>query len=92
VLPGAPNYTREFGLSRNSVCFIKRQNDSTQKVAVGLINPPKLGRFGKATIFYMAYRAGNKAGDDYFEYVSTEIAGGGVKRDFRMRNTVHILP
>jgi len=52
---------------------------------------PKLGRFGKASLEEMAYQAGNKVGDDYFEYISTEIRLG-TKGDFIIKNIAHITP
>jgi hypothetical protein len=39
----------------------------------------------------MAYQAGNKVGDDYFEYISTEIRLG-TKGDFIIKNIAHITP
>ena len=42
-------------------------------------------------MFDMAYHSGNAAGDDYFEYISTERVGG-VQKDMRVRNVVHITP
>jgi hypothetical protein len=91
VLGQARLLVREFSLPRNSVCIIKRTDAPSKFVAIRTTLPPKLGQFGKASIMEMAYRAGNVAGDDYFEYVSTEIENG-VKRDLRIRNTVHITP
>ena len=53
---------------------------------------PKLGRFGSFSISESAYRAGNMPGDDYFEYISTELTANGTKKDFRIRNVVHVTP
>lgn len=81
---------REFSLPRNSVCVINRQG-VTKLVSVKITVRPKLGRFGSASVSEWAYRAGNVAGSDYFEYVSTESIGG-TPRDYRVRNVVHITP
>lgn len=53
--------------------------------------PPKLGQFGTVNLYDFAYHAGNVAGDDYFEYINIETMNG-VRREVRVRNTVHILP
>jgi hypothetical protein len=85
------NHHREFSLPRNGVCVIKRSSFNklySMKVTV----PPKLGRFGSASVSESAYRAGNIPGDDYFEYISTEQTANGTKTDIRVRNVVHITP
>jgi hypothetical protein len=84
---------REFSLPRNSVCVIKRSGILGMKlVAIKITVPPKLGQFGSASISDLAYRAGNVAGDDYFEYNSIQSFNGGPARDHRTRNVVHITP
>jgi hypothetical protein len=91
VGPADLNHHREFSVSRNGVCVIKRSSIYklySMKVTV----PPKRGRFGSVSISESAYRAGNIPGDDYFEYISTELTANGTKEDFRIRNVVHITP
>jgi hypothetical protein len=83
------NY-REFSLPRNSVCLINRQN-ITKLVSIKIIVKPKLGRFASASLAEWAYRAGNVAGNDYFEYITTETLGG-IPKDYRVRNVVHVTP
>jgi hypothetical protein len=94
VLGNANNLSREFSVPRNGVCVIRRSEGGlggriyvSQRISVA----PKLGQFGKAFLLEMAYRAGPKAGDDYFEYISTEI-DNGTRHDWRIRNVVHITP
>jgi hypothetical protein len=71
VLGGSLGY-REFSLPRNSVCLIKRQGIlGMTLVSMKIAIRPKLGQFGSASI--SEYRAGNVAGDDYFEYISSVI-------------------
>jgi len=92
VLGGSLGY-REFSLPRNSVCLIKRKGIfGMALVSMGITLRPKLGQFGSASISELAYRAGNVAGDDYFEYISTQSFNGGPPRDYRTRNVVHITP
>jgi hypothetical protein len=91
VLPGSVSGTREFSLPRNTVCLIRRANRFSTHLAYRVTVRPKLGRFGKASLEEMAYQAGNKVGDDYFEYISTEIRLG-TKGDFIIKNIVHITP
>jgi hypothetical protein len=89
--PADLNHHREFSLPRNDVCVIKRSSFNklySMKVTV----PPKRGKFGSASISESAYRAGNIPGDDYFEYISTELTANGTKTDIRVRNVVHITP
>lgn len=89
--PADLNHHREFSVPRNGVCVIKRSSFYklySMKVTV----PPRLGRFGSASISDSAYRAGNIPGDDYFEYISSELTANGMKEDFRIRNVVHITP
>jgi hypothetical protein len=84
---------REFSLPRNSVCLIKRHGILGMKlVSMKITIRPKLGQFGSASISELAYRAGNVAGDDYFEYISTQSFNGGTPRDYRTRNVVHVTP
>ena len=84
---------REFSLPRNSVCVIKRYGILGMKlVAMKITVRPKLGRFGSTSITEFAYRAGNVAGDDYFEYNSIQSFNGGAPRDYRTRNVVHVTP
>jgi hypothetical protein len=90
VLGSAFGY-REFSLPRNSVCLINRQAFMTL-VSVKITVRPKLGQFGSASVSERAYRAGNVAGNDYFEYISTESLNGGTPRDYRVRNVVHVTP
>jgi hypothetical protein len=91
VLPGIIGSSREFSLPRNSVCLIRRANQFDKHLAFRVTVRPKLGKFGKASLEELAYQAGNKVGDDYFEYVSTEIRLG-TKGDFIVKNIVHITP
>jgi len=89
--PADLNRHREFSVHRNGVCVIKRSSFYrlySMKVTVR----PKLGRFGSFSISESAYRAGNMPGDDYFEYISTELTANGTKKDFRIRNVVHVTP
>ncbi|MGA9301406.1 MAG: hypothetical protein WBV83_14980 [Bradyrhizobium sp.] len=84
---------REFSLPRNSVCVIKRHGVlGMSLVSMKITVRPKLGRFGTASMSDLAYRAGNVAGDDYFEYISTQSFNGGAPHDYRTRNVVHITP
>jgi hypothetical protein len=84
---------REFSLPRNSVCVIKRYGILGMKlVSMKITVRPKLGQFGSASISELAYRAGNVAGDDYFEYISVQSLNGGPPRDYRTRNVVHVTP
>ena len=84
---------REFSLPRNSVCLIKRFGVLGMKlVSMKITVRPKLGQFGSASISELAYRAGNVAGDDYFEYISTQSLNGGAPHDYRTRNVVHVTP
>ena len=84
---------REFSLPRNGVCVIKRHGVLGMKlVSMKTTVRPKLGQFGSASISELAYRAGNVAGDDYFEYISTQSFNGGPPHDYRARNVVHITP
>ena len=84
---------REFSLPRNSVCVIKRYGIlGMSLVSMKITVRPKLGQFGSASISDLAYRAGNVAGDDYFEYISTQSLNGGAPHDYRTRNVVHITP
>jgi hypothetical protein len=84
---------REFSLPRNGVCVIRRHGVLGMKlVSMKTTVRPKLGQFGSASISELAYRAGNIAGDDYFEYISTQSFNGGPPRDYRTRNVVHITP
>jgi hypothetical protein len=82
---------REFSLPRNGVCVINRQA-FMKLISVKITVRPKLGQFGSASISEWAYRAGNVAGNDYFEYISTESFNGSSPRDYRVRNVVHITP
>jgi len=82
---------REFSLPRNSVCVINRQS-FTKLVSVRITVRPRLGQFGSASMSEWAYRAGNVAGDDYFEYISAESLNGGPRRNYRVRNVVHVTP
>jgi hypothetical protein len=91
VLPGSISGSREFSLPRNSVCLIRRGSQFSKHLAYRVTVQPKLGIFGTASLEEMAYRAGGKVGDDYFEYVSTEIRLG-TKGDFIIKNIVHITP
>jgi hypothetical protein len=91
VLPGSISGSREFSLPRNSVCLIRRDSQFSKHLALKVTVQPKLGKFGKASLVEMAYQAGDKVGDDYFEYVSTEIRLG-TKGDFIIKNIVHITP
>jgi hypothetical protein len=91
VLPGSASGSREFSLPRNSVCLIRRGSQFTKHLAFRVTVPPKLGKLGKASLEELAYRAGDKVGDDYFEYVSTEIRLG-TRDDFIIKNVVHITP
>jgi hypothetical protein len=89
---GSVHARREFSVPRNGVCLVKRAEDPGIKfLAFRLTVPPKLGQFGTASLYDFAYRAGNVAGDDYFEYTSINLVNG-VKRDVRIRNVVHVLP
>ena len=89
--PADLNHHREFSVPRNGVCVIKRS--SLYKLdSIRVTVPPKRGRFGSASISESAYRAGNIPGNDYFEYISTELLANGTKEDFRIRNVVHITP
>jgi len=84
---------REFSLPRNSVCLIKRHGILGMKlVGIKITVRPKLGKFGSASLSDLAYRAGNVAGNDYFEYDSIQSFNGGPPRDHRTRNVVHITP
>lgn len=84
---------REFSLPRNSVCLIKRHGILGMKlISIKIAIRPKLGQFGSASISELAYRAGNVAGDDYFEYISTQSFNGGPPREYRNRDVVHITP
>jgi hypothetical protein len=84
---------REFSVPRNGVCVIKRYGVLGMKlVSMKITVRPKLGQFGSASISELAYRAGNVAGDDYFEYISTQSFNGGTPRDYPTRNVVHITP
>ncbi len=91
VLPGSISGTREFSLPRNGVCLIKRGSQFSKHLAFRVTVRPKLGKFGRASLEELAYQAGSRVGDDYFEYVSTEIRLG-TKRDFVIKNVVHITP
>jgi hypothetical protein len=93
VLGSVVNLSREFSVPRNGVCVIRKNETVPGRVFVSQRTtvPPKLGKFGKASLLEMAYRAGPKAGDDYFEYISTEI-NNGTRHDWRIRNVVHITP
>lgn len=91
VLPGSTSGSREFSLPRNSVCLISRGSQFTKHLAFRITVPPKLGKLGKASLEELAYRAGDRAGTDYFEYISTEIRLG-TKGDFPIKNVVHITP
>jgi hypothetical protein len=67
VLGGSLGY-REFSLPRNSVCLINRHGMlGMELVSMKIAIRPKLGQFGSAFISNLAYRAGNVAGDNYFE-------------------------
>ncbi|THD53413.1 MAG: hypothetical protein E8A46_10665 [Bradyrhizobium sp.] len=84
---------REFSLPRNSVCVIKRYGVlGMSLVSMKITVRPKLGKFGSASISELAYRAENVAGDDYFEYISTQSLSGGAPHDYRTRNVVHVTP
>jgi hypothetical protein len=83
---------REFSLPRNSVCLIKRQETIMKLISIRVTVQPKLGRFGAASVLEFAYRAGNVAGDDYFEYMSLQSFNGGKPKEYRSRNVVHITP
>lgn len=84
---------REFSVPRNGTCIIKRYGIAGMTlVSIRTTVQPKLGRFGTASIEDLAYRAGNKTGDDYFEYISTQSFNGGAPRDYRTRNVVHVTP
>jgi hypothetical protein len=91
VLPGVVGGSREFSLPRNSVCLIRRGSQFSKNLAFRVTVRPKLGKFGKASLEELAYQAGDKVGDDYFEYVSTAIILG-TKGDFIVKNIVHITP
>jgi hypothetical protein len=91
VLSGSISGSREFTLPRNSVCLIRRASRLTKFLSHRVTVRPKLGKFGKASLEELAYQAGDKVGDDYFEYVSTEIRLG-TKGDFVVKNIVHITP
>ena len=91
ILPGTTSGSREFSLPRNSVCLIQRGSQFSKHLAFRITVRPKLGKFGKASLEELGYRAGDKVGDDYFEYVSTEIRLG-TKGDFIIKNIVHITP
>lgn len=91
VLPGNTSGSREFSLPRKSVCVIRRGNQFSKHLAFRVTVRPKLGKFGKASMEELAYQAGDKVGDDYFEYVSTEIRLG-TKGNFIIKNIVHITP
>ena len=91
VLPGSISGSREFSLPRKSVCVIRTRSQFSQKLAFRVTVRPKLGVFGKASLEELAYRAGDKVGDDYFEYVSSEIRLGK-RGDFVIKNIVHITP
>lgn len=92
VMGGSLGY-RDFSLPRNSVCLINRHGMfGMELVSMKITIRPKLGKFGSASISELAYRAGNVAGDDYFEYISTQTFNGGPPRDYRVRNVVHITP
>ena len=85
--------TREFSVPRNGVCVIRRYGIMGMKlVSIRTSVRPKLGKFGTANIEELAYRAGNTAGDDYFEYVSVQSFNGGPPRDYITKNFVHITP
>lgn len=90
LLGNALSLSRGFSLPRNSVCAIRKTEIVGRTlVSLRVTVHPRLGRFGKASLSELAYRAGNKAGDDYFEYISTELIAG-VRHEYRVRNTVHI--
>jgi hypothetical protein len=92
VLGGSLGY-REFSLPRNSVCLISRHGMlGMTLVSMRITLRPKLGQFGSASISELAYRAGNVAGDDYFEYISTQSFNGGPPSDYRVHNVVHVTP
>jgi hypothetical protein len=83
--------SREFSLPRNGVCLIRRSDNPTIKqLSMRVTVKPKLGTFGKASLSELAYRAGPTPGDDYFEYVAVISLNGGLPREMRIRNTVHI--
>lgn len=90
VLGDALSLSREFSLPRNSVCIIRKTPiPGRTLVSLRIVTPPRLGHFGKASLSELAYKAGNRTGDDYFEYISTEIIAG-IKNEYRVRNIVHI--
>ncbi|MBI5130437.1 MAG: hypothetical protein HZA66_13420 [Rhodopseudomonas palustris] len=90
VLGSAFTLQREFSLPVNSSCRIsKGQIAGRELLSVRITMRPKLGRFGTASVSQMAYQAGSRPGDDYFEYISTEIINGA-RKEFRVRNVVHI--
>ena len=84
--------SREFSMPRNSVCLIKRTVVFRKLVSMRVKVPPKLGQFGQTSVYEFAYRSGNVAGDDYFEYISVEQPKNGPPEDHRVRNVVHITP
>lgn len=92
ILGNALSLSREFSLPRNSVCIIRKTPiPGRTLVSLKVVKQPRLGRFGRASLSELAYKAGNKAGDDYFEYISTEIIAGA-RNEYRVRNIVHITP
>jgi hypothetical protein len=90
VLEDALSLLRKFSLPRNSVCMIRKAPIPGRKlVSPRIVTHPRLGRFGKASLSELAYKAGDRTGDDYFEYISTEIIAG-IKNEYRVRNIAHI--
>jgi hypothetical protein len=90
ILGNALSLSREFSLPRNSICMIRKAPIPGRRlVPIRIVTHPRLGRFGKASLSELAYKAGNRTGDDYFEYISTEIIAG-IKNEYRVRNIVHI--
>lgn len=84
--------SREFSMPRNSVCLIKRTEVFNKLISMRVSVKPKLGQFGQSSVYEFAYRSGNVAGDDYFEYISVQAARNGPAKEYRVRNVVHITP